>query len=173
MRFTKNEKKIDPRYFLDETAVKNGVEEAAKKVPVRGGGGHHGAWVEADAKCAKLHDGRDEDGPYKKCMDRELEGVHVDESIGFDAMRRDIAASQKERGFEPAGTGTPTADDWTIRTRAINSLLSDLDQSTDLDLKGSGEDGEFRSDKERAEALRKLADQLEDDHDERGADLGL
>jgi len=157
MKFIKNEKKIDPRYFLDETAAKETIEEA--------GGGEHGAWVEADKKCSEK--GGRNSQEYKDCMDAYDMGDNVDESIGKAAMRRDIAASQKERGFKPAGTGTPTADDWTIRTRAINSLLSDLG------LAGPGQGGEFRSDADRAEALRNLADQLEDDHHDRGADLGL
>jgi len=106
---------------------------------------------------------------FKQIIKEELAAVtsEMDESAAKGAMRRDIAASQKERGFKPAGTGTPTADDWTLRTRAINSLLSDLG------LAGSGEGGKFRSDADRAEALRNLADQLEDDHHERGADLGI
>ena len=91
----------------------------------------------------------------------------IREAIGAMALKADIAKSQKSRGFESSPTGTPAGDDVIIRAKAIDSLLSSPSIKTlvpNIQLP-------TRSDLDRAEALRDLADELESIHGD--SDMGL
>jgi hypothetical protein len=74
-----------------------------------------------------------------------------------EEMKARIRKDQEKRGHVASPTGTPSGDDWTLRTQAIHNLLGKR----------------LHSDMERAEALRDLADELEESHHDRAADFAL